>query len=334
MKVALGGFVSIVALGIAELGFCTAGCFGSGDTGTSLHFDAAFPDIGLPDIVFALDSGLADGLPDGPVATPPPDYLWYVLDETQGTTAHDSSSHHFDVTNLVGVTWNQGANFDGVDGGGVTKLDSAYRVPPITISAWLTPNRRTDSPTSYSLQPYPPNAVSDDIPAAGGFGIGLNVWSTGSALAAEDVDTCNHAGLCVANSTQNAQAADGGPSCTSATACDQGFAAGTEHFVAVAVAAMGDGGPRPAARVYVDGLVFDDTLASVPGSSSTAPFYLGCHNADPSYGTTRVFDGRIRDVRVYKRELAQPEIVALYLQGPTLQAPAQPRAPAPDAGAD
>ena len=33
-----------------------------------------------------------------------PDFAWYRLDETKGTTAHDSSSHHFDVV-AAGPTW-------------------------------------------------------------------------------------------------------------------------------------------------------------------------------------------------------------------------------------
>ena len=63
-----------------------------------------------------------------------PDYIWYVLDETTAVVAHDSSQHHYDISNLTGVTWNSGANFDGKGGGGSVNVDSSYRSPPITIS--------------------------------------------------------------------------------------------------------------------------------------------------------------------------------------------------------
>jgi hypothetical protein len=257
---------------------------------------------------------------DGAVAPPPPNYLWYVLDETAGSTAHDSSPNHFDITNLTGVTWNQGANFDGVSGGGSTTLTSAFREPPITISVWLTPNLRADSPNGYALRPYPPNALSDDIPGVGGYAIGLNVWTTGSALSVEAVDTCYGPGaLCVAGSTQNAQDADGGPSCLSAATCNQGFVAGVTHLIVVAIAA--GGGSESAASVYVDGVLFDQTTAVALSSSTTVPFYLGRTNLDTGYGTSGTYDGRIQDVRAYLRTLAVDEVVQLYASGPTAHAP-------------
>jgi hypothetical protein len=267
--------------------------------------------------------------------TPVPDYFWYVLDETQGSTAHDSAPHHFDITNLASVTWNQGANFNGVAGGGYTNVDSAFRVPPITISAWLTPVLRADSPNGFALRPYPANALSGDIPAIGGYALGLNVWSGGSALSVEAVDTCYGAGaLCVAGSTQNARDVDGGPSCLSASSCDQGFVAGAEHFVLVSVAPVADGGAASEAVVYVDGELFDQTTAAVFPTESTAPLYLGSCNLDTGYGTSRIFDGRIRDVRAYKRQLGAAEAQQLYVNGPTRSAPARPDASSSDGAAD
>ena len=54
--------------------------------------------------------------------------------------------------------------------------------------------------------------------------------------------------------------------------------------------------------------------------------YLGAaldrkHNDDPDYGTKRFYDGRIRDVRVYQRELGAAEVARLNTNGPTLHAP-------------
>jgi hypothetical protein len=45
------------------------------------------------------------------------------------------------------------------------------------------------------------------------------------------------------------------------------------------------------------------------------------HNDDTNYGTKSVFSGRIRDVRVYKRELVATEVAQLYALGPTTSAP-------------
>jgi hypothetical protein len=269
----------------------------------------------------------ADG---GTVQIPPPDFLWYVMDETSGTIAHDSSPSRQDI-NITGITWNQGGIFDGMTACGLTNVGPAYRSPPITISAWLKPAARVDSPSvGNTLYPYPPNAVSDDVPGVGGYGIGLNVWSAGSALEAEGVTPCTRAGLCVANTTQNAaavDAGDGGLSCTSISSCNQGFIAGTEYLVTVTINAPQDGGSMPMAQIYVNGMLFDQDTAYVPPANSAPPLYIGCHNHDTGYGSARFFDGRIRDVRVYLRHLAPAEVHQLFVNGPTLRAP-----PLPDAG--
>jgi len=299
--------------------------------------DSAAGDTGANDAVAdqtavdaASDSG---GEAAAVVPTPAPDYLWYVLDETDGTVAHDSSPHQFDIPDMTGVTWNAGANFDGMSGGGSTTLDPSYRSPPFTISVWLTPELRTDSPNGYSLQPYPPNAVSDDIPGLGGYSIGLNVWANGSALSAEGLVGCTGSFLCVANALQNANDADGGPSCTSPTSCNQGFVAGQEHFVVMTIEPLGDAGAPAEGWVYVDGVLFDQEATNVL-SDDSAPLSIGRHNTDPGYQTTGVFDGRIRDVRIYKRQLGIPEIQQLYMNGPTLHAPPRPDAGAADAASE
>jgi hypothetical protein len=262
-----------------------------------------------------------------------PDYAWYVLDETQGSTAHDSSPNHFDITNLTGVTWDQGAHFN-ESGCGFTTVTSDYRKVPLTVSAWLTPNRRTDSPNGHAVQPYPGNALSDDIPGVGGYALGLNIWPTGSALAFLGLSDCSDVAVCAARSTQNAQDAHGGPSCTSAATCNQGFVAGDEYFVVGAIGPVGDGGALSSASVYVNGALFDQTTAFMASNQTAPPLYLGCANLDTTYGTTRFFDGRIRDVRVYKRQLGADEVQQLHLDGPTLQAPVLADAGISDAAAD
>jgi hypothetical protein len=245
-------------------------------------------------------------------ATPTPDFIWYVLDEMQGTTARDSSPHHYDITNLAGVSWAKGATFDGVIGCGSTAVDSSYRDPPITISAWLTPRARADETSNqYGLVPFPSNAIGDDSP--GGYGIGLNVWTDGtggSALAAEEVDTCQNAGTLPQSCVANESAGDAGA-----------FLAGREYFIATAIGSPAGDASTLAAHVYVNGVLFDATTAANPANLPQTTLHLGCHNEDTSYGSKRFFAGRIRDARVYKRELGADEVAQLFGNGPTMAAP-------------
>lgn len=221
------------------------------------------------------------------VPVTPSDFVWWKLDETSGTTAHDSSSHHYDVT-LEGVTWNDGALFDGATCGKV-QVDPRYRDPPITITAWLTPVARSDqSLNAYGLIPFPPNAVSGDTPGAGGYGIGADVWSPGGPT----VSTETGVGVDTGFHTSNM------PSSPSAS------------FVAIAV--TGSSG----AVLYVDGAALATLTANDPPTVSPPLFHLGCHNDDTGYGSKRFFHGRIRDARIYKRALGSAEIAALYAAGP------------------
>jgi hypothetical protein len=320
---------------------CGASSAPSGDQPAS--GDAGPADANVVDATTTGGDGSVFAVPDGAppnqdaatvVPTPDPDYLWYRLDETTGTAVKDSTSNHFDI-DVPGVSWNDGANFDGT-ACGETSVDSRFRLPPVTITVWLTATERTDGTRLLdALQPLPANALSDDVPGIGGYGIGLNVWSDGSggsALAVEGVSPCTTAGLCAANKTQNAvaSAADGGLACTTATSCRQGFVAGTEYFLAVTVdeavdaGASTDGGPPPQAKVYVDGTLFDDDAAYVPPAEPQQPLYLGCCNLDMGYGSERFFEGRMRDLRVYKRRLDAPEFQQLYTNGPAATSPASP----------
>ncbi len=219
------------------------------------------------------------------------DFVWWKLDETSGTTAHDSSSHHYDVT-LEGVTWNDGAVFDGATCGSVD-VDASFRDPPITITAWLGPTARSDRTTNdYGLTPYPPNAVSGDTPGAGGYGIGVDLWTDGTAGSVVEVET--------------------------------GVGAGTGGFhtvptpltpAAVTFVALVVLGTQSSV-VYIAGNVLAQETANVPPSVSPPRFHLGCHNDDTGYGTKRFFRGRIRDARIYQRALAASEIASLYAAGP------------------
>ena len=226
---------------------------------------------------------------DGGTADLTPDFAWYKLDETSGTTAHDSSPHHRDIV-IGGVEWNDGAIFDGGRCGS-TDVDAAFRVPPVTIAAWLTPWARSDETLdAYALTPFPPDAVSGDVPAAGGFGLGLDVWTDGGGGRAIAVETGANAD--VAFHTEPGA-----------------FASGDRHFFALVIGAGG-------AEIWVDGALDSQVSDDVPPAATPAPLHLGCHNDDPGSGSKRFFEGRLRDVRIYKRELGDAEIAQLFANGP------------------
>ena len=242
----------------------------------------------------AVESGVAEGSPEAapgdedsaPAPVGPPDFAWYLLSETSGVTAHDSTANHYDVTNLTGVTWGQGASFDGTGGGGSVVVAAGLRQAPVSVTAWLAPFSRVDEgANSHGLTPFPPSALSGDAPGQFGYGIGLDVWSGGSALAVEDVG-------------YTFQGVAGAP-----------FAAGTEYFVAATIGTT-------TAIVYVDGQYVGQAAPMVPGATPATTLSLGVHNQDPAYGTKRFYAGRMRDLRVYKRVLTAGDVAMLHAAGP------------------
>jgi concanavalin A-like lectin/glucanase superfamily protein len=230
-----------------------------------------------------------DGSPT-PTPPPPPDFVWYRLDEMSGATAHDSSPHHYDITNLTGVVWGGGATFDGATVCGSTTVGPAFRTAPVTITLWLTAYTRADETvTNYALTPFPPNALSGDAPSLGGFGVGLDVWTDGNP--------------------GNGIAFETGVNAASSFYTIGGLAAGVQYFAALVV------GPAQA-DLYVNATLFASTAANTPLAETPAPLHLGCHNDDTGYLTKRFFDGRLRDARIYTRLLGAPEVAQLYANGP------------------
>jgi predicted small lipoprotein YifL len=224
------------------------------------------------------------------VATPPPDFVWYRLDETSGTTAHDSSPNHYDITNLTGVAWNQGAVFDGATVCGSTEVGAAFRTAPVTMTVWLTADDRDDeTSTNHALTPFPPNAFSGDAPSLGGFAIGGNVWTDGTP--------------------GNGMALETGEDAAIAFDSIPGIDAGTEYLAALVI------GPFTA-DFFVNGALWATVQADTPYAETPAPLHLGCHNDDTGYLTKRFFKGRLRDARIYTRLLEVDEIAQLYANGP------------------
>jgi hypothetical protein len=229
--------------------------------------------------------GEFDASPAPPVDIPP-DFAWYKLDETNGEVAHDSSTHH-DIW-LTGVSWDDGAVFDGATVCGATSFPETFRTPPVTISAWLTPAKRDDDTAdAYGLTPFPPNAVSGDVPGQGGYGLGLDVWSGGAALAVET----------------------GVSTATGFHSIDGAYADGKRRFVVLVI-------DTASAFVYVDGKQTTKTTENIAPSVTPTPLHLGCHNEDDGYGTKRFYKGRMRDARIYKRALEPAEVAQLFSNGP------------------
>jgi hypothetical protein len=221
-----------------------------------------------------------------------PDFAWYILNETSGATAHDSSGNHYDVTNLDGVAWSDGAWFDSSAGVcGSVAVGAAFRQPPLTITAWETPEARSDSTSNTSCYvPFPSNAVSGDIPGAGGYALGANVWTDGVPGSGLTVET-------------------GTLGCIFATFGS--FIAGVPHFVAMTLT-------DSTATAYMDSFVIGSTPAAPPPAASETVLQLGCVNSDPSWGSRGFYNGHIRDVRVYTRVLSTIELASLVARGPAL----------------
>jgi hypothetical protein len=193
---------------------------------------------------------------------------------------------------LSGVVWGAGAAFyiGTANTGGQVDVAPGLREAPVTFTAWLAPQDRADEGSNtHGITPFPPAAVSGDAAGQFGFGIGLDVWSDnggGSALAVENV------GYDFANTGNGA------------------FYGGVEYFVAAAIGST--------AYVYVNGAVVAGIAPTTPGAATVTTLGLGVHNDDTGYGTKRFYYGRMRDVRVYKRQLTGAEVSALYTAGPAL----------------
>jgi len=268
----------------------SSGSSGSGGSSGSSASSGSGGSSGSSSGSSSSSGGPTDATTDAPVVAPP-EFAWYKLDETTGNTAHDSTANHYDVQ-LQHVTWNTGANFTlptgGMSNGGSATVGAGLRQAPVSFTAWLAPGSRPDETSNnYSITPFPPNAVSGDVAGQYGFGIGLDVWTDGgggSALAVENV------GYTFPNT--------GGTQ----------FTAGTEYFVAATIGST--------ANVYVDGNPVGTMTPMTPGLAAMTTLSLGLHNTDTGYGTKRFYVGRMRDVRVYKRELTAQEVSTLYADGP------------------
>lgn len=128
------------------------------------------------------------------------------------------------------------------------------------------------------------------MPSLGGYGVGLDVWTNGGGGRALAVETGIDANVAFHVLT--------GP-----------FQANTRYFVAMVV--------RPStAKVWVNAALIAQVSANVLPSTNPTPLHLGCHNDDVGYGTKRFFEGRMRDARVYLRELDAFVVAELFADGP------------------
>jgi hypothetical protein len=245
-----------------------------GDAGSSPDGRDTVPDVGRTTDASSADAPMPGGLPS----------LWYRMNEGSGTVIHDEVGGHDAM--LTGIyAWTQeGLSFT-AGAGQTSMMPAEFRTYPLTVSAWLTPGARADEGASaYGLQPFPPNAVSNDVAGVGGFGMGVNVWTDGTP------GSSLRAGW--ANPTVAAT-----------------FAAGTRYHVVLAYSAS------RTVSIYVDGALLA-TRGTAAADKTLGVLFVGAHNLDTGYASKRFFVGDIDDVRVYTSLLDASSIAALHDAGP------------------
>jgi len=150
---------------------------------------------------------------------------------------------------------------------------------PHTIEAWVQPKLRTDQNSrgyNYGVH-YPPNTISNDNPAYGGHGFGLNVWPDGSELVVG-----MHGKWRVVPNVN--------------------FTANQWYYIAV-VYTTGN------VKTYVNGSMVDDYSCDQKKLDGVNYIRIGKHNDDSYWGTRRFFNGSISDVTFWSVARSGSEIV-------------------------
>ena len=204
---------------------------------------------------------------------------YWKFDEGLGTIAADSSGN-LNITTLGNnPVWVDGKSgkalsFDGA-GNCIFKAmnTSIMTQTPLTLSAWIKPNLRTDGTD------FPSNVISNDYPGDSGFGFGVNVWSGGSKMELEIP----------------------GPGWWRVVP-GINFSAGIWYYVSVVYTNVN-------VKSYVNGQLVDDfSYEKVMNLSEHNYVWIGIHNQDYNYETRRFFSGTIDEVRIYTKALTQQEI--------------------------
>jgi hypothetical protein len=211
--------------------------------------------------------------------------IWYRTDETSGTILHDSGLQGADasLTGTFAFT-GTGVSFPAAAGYAMTApLPGVFRTYPLTISVWARPAPRSDeTANTFALLPFPPDAVSNDVPGFGGAGVGVDVWTDGVPGSHAYVDS-------------------GGDYEGAPFVANQRY-----HLVAVY-----DG---TQASLYVDGaLATGLTTTALDGAA--ANLFVGAHNLDTGYGSKRFFVGELSDVRVFTAALSAQDVAQLHALG-------------------
>jgi len=204
---------------------------------------------------------------------------YWKFDEGSGTIAADSSGNVNTTTLENNPAWVDGKSgkalsFDGAGNCIFKAMNTSVMTHiPLTLSAWVKPNLRTDGTD------FPSNVISNDLPGHSGYGFGVNVWSDGSQMKLE----CPGGGWRIIPGVN--------------------FSAGIWNYVAV-VYTKGN------VKSYVNGQLVDDfSYSQTVDVSSHNYVWIGLHNQDYStYGTRRYFSGTIDEVRIYNITLTQQEI--------------------------
>jgi parallel beta-helix repeat protein len=205
---------------------------------------------------------------------------YWKFDEGTGTTAYDSSGYNNNGTLYNDPVWADGRigkalSFDGVDD--CVEINAPLlKQLPLTLSAWIKPELRTDGTD------FPSNVISNDRPGYAGHGFGVNVWPGGSQMKVEF--ECEDAWRTVPGVS---------------------FNAGSWYHVAV-VYTSGN------VKSYINGQLVDDFSYQQQVLDAEDYFRVGKHNDDTAYGTRRFFSGIIDEVKIYNRSLSADEVWAEY----------------------
>jgi len=204
---------------------------------------------------------------------------YWSFDEGTGITAADSSGNGNTGSLVNSPYWIDGKSgkalsFDGTDNRVFEVLNTPVMEQiPLSLSAWVRPNLRTDGTD------FPSNVISNDEPGSYGHGFGVNVWSGGSQMKVE---------------CQNAWRTIPGVN----------FSAGVWYYVTVVYT---DGNVKS----YVNSQLADNfSYSQAPMyTGGHDHVFIGLHNEDYfTYGTRSYFSGTIDEVRIYNRSLSQQDL--------------------------
>lgn len=239
--------------------------------------------------ISATDGRTSDSRPLVVISTKP-EHIWYKIDETSGTVLADSGANGHHATISGSYQLNGGLVLDGAGYAQTPALPGSYRSGDVTFSVWArTKSRGALVVGGYTNNYYPASILSNDVPGAGGRGIGASIWTNAGQTYSEYID-----GLAFQRMLSGQVSLD------------------WEHL------ALSFSLSDNTQRIYKNGFMFSSIVAGPPSNVSNT-IKIGRHNFDTSSypGNKSYYFGTIKDVRIYSRALTAQEVNAIYQLGPS-----------------